>query len=273
MERSLASFAFTISAVMFALLIGSWWMQHTVFNADHTQNTAEAILQDGDIRDRLATVISTWVAPDLGKNQTEVYDLLDQVVLPSRAGAAEAADMVGRVHEVVIGDTDDEQVVVTGAQLVPLVRDQRATDAPDLVLPFETIGTLKTINSILTWTQLVSAALGLLTLIAGVVLRPEPGDVRRALIEFFGAVAISLAVFGYLIPVYALPAIDNRTWVSIAPRLAMSSIELVLGMIAICVALAVVLLVTNRGGNTRRQWSTPLAAHRFGADSGPRWSR
>ena len=49
-------------------------------------------------------------------------------------------------------------------------------------------------------------------MLLGIATRPERRDVLRGLGEFLLAMACSMIVFGYLIPVQLLPAIDNGVW-------------------------------------------------------------
>lgn len=272
MERSLSAIAFTICGVTLSLVIGSWWMQHTVFNPDDTTATAEAILSDPNIRGEFNTLVAGWVAPDVNKDAAQLQSFMEESVLQTRPGAAEAAGIVGRVHRLVIGDSDD-QVVVPGPELIPIVRDERVAETADLLLPYETIGSLRTIDSVLSWTILIGGAIALISLLGGLALRPEGREIKRGVAEFLASLAAAIALYGYAIPVHVLPAIDNRTWVGIAPRLALANLAITIGVTAVCVVGAIALWIASRSAGGRRQWSTPLAAHRYRGGDEPQWSR
>ena len=68
------------------------------------------------------------------------------------------APIIERIHDRIIGNTD-QQVVLTGVELVPIVRDERAVDAPDLTLPIDTIGVLRNFKNVLGWLALVAGAI------------------------------------------------------------------------------------------------------------------
>jgi hypothetical protein len=117
----------------------------------------------------------------------------------------------------------------------------------------------------------ISAGLGLLALALGVIARPDRRDLLRGLGEFALALAASMLVFGYLIPVQFLTAIDNRTWTHAIPRLALRTLPVVLGAAAIFAASGAALVLASRAGGKRRQWSTPLSVARYRGGDNPGW--
>jgi hypothetical protein len=155
--------------------------------------------------------------------------------------------------------------------MIDIVRDQRAADVATITLPIETIGTLNTIRRALGWIMPISGVLGLLLLLLGIFARPERREVVRALGEFCIALALSMLVFGYFLPVQLIPAIDHRTWTKAIPRLAMRTWPVVLGSTAVFAALGAVLILGSLTGGKRRQWSTPLAATRYRGGQNPGW--
>ena len=81
----------------------------------------------------------------------------------------------------------------------------------------------------------------------------------RALGEFGIAIAASLIVFGYIIPVHLVPAIDDSTWTQASPRLALRSVSFVIGAVVVLAAGGVALIIASSGSGRRKQWSTPLS--------------
>ena len=81
-----------------------------------------------------------------------------------------------------------------------------------------------------------------------------------------------MLIFGYLIPVQFLTAIDNRTWTHAIPRLALRTLPVVLGIAIIFAAVGVTLVVMSTGGSKRRQSSTPLSVTRYRGGDNPGWS-
>ena len=258
MERSLAGVLFLVAAVAFSLSAGGWWMQRIAFTPDEATDTTAAILEAPDIRLELNTVITGAAAPTLDQPATELSSMLENVVLSTRAGATVMIPLIRQAHDRIIGLRDDEPITLTGTELIPIVRDQRAAD-------------VSTIRSVLGWMIPISAGLGLLALVLGVFARPDRRDLLRGLGEFSAALAASMLVFGYLIPVQFLTAIDNRTWTHAIPRLALRTLPVVLGSAAIFAAVGIALILASRSGGTRRQWSTPLSVARYRGGDNPGW--
>lgn len=270
MERSVPSMLFLIASVAFSLAFGGWWMQRVTFTPTATRESSAAMLRDADIRSELSTLIGTWTAPVLEQSAADVTKLLDTTVFSSRPGASVMAPIMVRAQRLAIGDTD-EQVEISGEELVAIVRDERAASVDPFILPLETIGTLKTAKSVTTWMILISAVIGLLTFAIGVFARPERRDVLRGLGEFLLAMAVAILLFGYAIPVHFLTALDNRTWAHVAPQLAKRTLPVVLGITAVCVVGGALLLLTASNGSRRRQWSTPLSVTRYRGGDNPGW--
>ncbi len=88
----------------------------------------------------------------------------------------------------------------------------------------------------------------------------------RALGEFGIAIAASLIVFGYIIPVHLVPAIDDSTWIQTSPRLALRSVSFVIGAVVVLAAAGVALIIASSGSGRRKQWSTPLSVGRYRED-------
>jgi hypothetical protein len=95
--------------------------------------------------------------------------------------------------------------------------------------------------------------------------------VLRGLGEFGIAVAASLVVFGYLIPVHLLTALDKQTWTSAIPRLALRTTPVVFGAALTLAVVGVGLIVASMSGGKRRQWSTPLSVARYRGGDNPGW--
>jgi len=261
---------FLVAAVAISIGAGAWWLQRVAFTPDGTRDSAAAILQETDIRVELNALITPTVAPSIDATPSEVSSFLENVVLSTRPGAAEMAPIVKRIQDRIIGNTD-EPVVLTGEDLVPIVRDQRAADAPDVTLPIDTIGVLRNFENVLGWLWIIGGGLGLLALVLGIIARPDRRDVLRGLGEFGVAMACSIVVFGYLIPVHLLTALDNQTWTHAVPRLAARSTPVVFGAAVLFVVAGAALILGSMSGGKRRQWSTPLSVARYRGGDNPGW--
>jgi hypothetical protein len=269
-ERSLSGVFFLVAAVALSIGAGAWWLQRVAFTPDATRDSAAAILHESDIRVDLNQLITGSAAPVIEMDSAALSAMLEDIILTSRPGAAEMAPIIERIHNRVIGNTE-EPVIITGDDMVPIVRDERAADAPDVRLPVQTIGVLDNFRRSLGWIALISSAIGLIALALGIFARPERRDVFRGLGEFGISLAVSVIVFGYLIPVHLLTALDNQTWTHAIPRLAERTIPIVIGATAIFAVAGVALIVASMSGGKRRQWSTPLSVARYRGGENPGW--
>jgi hypothetical protein len=270
MERSLPGMFFLVAAIAISIAAGAWWMQRIVFTPDATRATAAAILEEPDIRLDINSLVSAASGPFLERPISDVSTEVETQVLSTRAGALMMAPIIEQLHQRIIGLRDDP-VEITGLQMIEIVRDQRAADAATVTMPVEPIGTLSNMRSVLSWLMLIGAALGLLMFLLGVVTRPERRDVLRGLGELGVALAVSMLVFGYFLPVHMMTAIDNQTWTHAIPRLAMRTLPVVLGGVAIFAAGGALLILTSASTGKRRQWSTPLSVARYRGGDNPGW--
>jgi hypothetical protein len=272
MERSLAGVLFLVAGIAFSVSAGGWWMQRIVFTPDSTRSTAAAVLREADIRQEIETVVVGATSPVLGADSTALQVMLEEQVLTSRAGAAMMGPIIEACHDRIIGNRDEQPIVISGAQMVDIVRDQRAAEAAEVTLPVPVIGTLKTTNNVIGWMVPIAAAIGLLVGLLGIFTRPDRRDVLRGLGEFGLAMAASLIVFGYLIPVQLLTAIDNGMWTHAIPRLALRTVPVLLGAVIIFALVGAALILASTSGGKRRQFSTPLSVTRYRGGDNPGWS-
>jgi len=271
MERSLAGMLFLVAAVAFSIAAGAWWMQRIVFTPDATRATAEAMLSNPDIRQEINTVVTGATADVLGVSTPELGTYLETQILSTPAGAAMMGPIMEGAHNRVIGKRD-VSIRINGNQMVEIVRDQRVSEIPPAILPIPVVGTLSTTRVALTWIMIVAAAIGAIALVCGLITRPERRDVLRGLGEFCLAMGASMILFGYLMPVHMITAIDNSTWAQIAPHLALRVLPVVLGATALFGVCGVALLLASTSGGPRRQFSTPLSVARYRGGDNPGWS-
>lgn len=271
MERSLGATFLLIASVAFALAFGAWWLDRVAFTPDATVDTAAAILEDPDIRQELIGLIAPLTAPRLDTNASDLAAMLETKVLTNRLGAREIAPILEQAHEVIIGDHADP-IRITGEQLIPIVRDQRAADVDPFTLPIERIGTLATFDSMGKWIMLGGSALGVVMLALGLFTRPERRELLNGLGELLIAFAAAILLFGYAIPVHLFTAIDNRTWTGAIPPLAERTLPVVLGAAAVLTVGGAFLILTARSGaGSRKQWSTPVSMGRYRGGDNPGW--
>lgn len=267
---------FLVAAVALGLAAGAWWLQRIVFTPDSTRQTAAAILQEYDLRQDIITVVVGASVPytsseDPIKTTEYLSGVLEHEVLTSRPGAAVMGPIIEQAHQRIIGNRD-EQIRITGPQMVEIVRDQRVAGAQPVLLPVPQVGTLMTTRAALSWIMPISAVIGVIFLLLGILTRPERRDILRGIGELCLSLAASMVVFGYLIPVHLITAVDNSTWAHVAPRLALRTAPVVAGIAVILAVCGAALLLAARSGGGRRQWSTPLAVGRYqSGGSNPGW--
>lgn len=262
---------FLVAAVAISVAAGAWWMQRIAFTPDGTREAAAAVLEDADIRVELNTLIVGATAPVIEANPAELGSMLENVVFTSRPGAVVMAPIIERIHRRIIGE-DDERVVLTGADMVPVVRDERAYEAEPVTLPIDQIGVLRNFDGALGWIWIIFGGLGAIALLLAILARPDRRDLRRFLGEFGLALAASLLLFGYLIPVHLLTALDNQTWTQAIPQITGRTVPLLFGsVVVLAVGGAALVLSASVGGGRRRQTSTPLAAARYRGGDNPGW--
>jgi hypothetical protein len=271
MERSLAGVLFLVAAIAIGISAGAWWMQRIVFTPDDTRDTAAAILREPDIRQEINSVVTGATAATIGWTVPDLGTYLETEILSTRAGAAMMGPIIEQAHDRIIGNRDDAPIRVTGAQMVEIVRDQSAADVDTVTLPINPIGTLKTTRTVVGWIIPIAGGIGVLALLLGVLTRPERRDVLRGLGELGLALAASMLVFGYLLPVHLLTAIDNSTWTHAMPRLALRTLPVVLGSAAIFALGGLALIMGSSSSGKRRQWSTPLSVARYRGGDNPGW--
>lgn len=271
MERSLGATFLLIASVAFSLALGAWWLDRTAFSPDATVDSAAAILEDPDIRRELIGLIAPLAAPRLDTNSADLEMMLETKVLTNRLGAREMAPILEQAHQVIIGDRNDP-LRITGEQLIPIVRDQRAAEVATFTLPIEQIGTLSTFDSLDGWTMIGGAALGVVMLALGLFTRPERRELINALGELLVACALAILLFGYAIPVHLFAAIDNRTWTGAIAPLALRTFPVVAGSAAVLALGGGFLILTARSGaGSRKQWSTPVSMGRYRGGDNPGW--
>lgn len=266
MRRSLSGVLLLLAGVALSLAVGGWWLQRAVLSPAANADQAEAILDDTEIRRELTAIIADAAAPTLELSANDLAVFIDPIIA-STPGATVMADIVNSAHRHIIGETEDP-VTISGVQLIQIVRDERAVDVPGLplTLPVPKIGTLDLLDTVLRWFVPIMAALGALILLLALVTRPDRSELVRALGEFGIAIAASLIVLGYIIPVHLVPAIDGSTWTQASPRLALRSVSFVIGAALVLAAAGVALIVMSSGSGHRKQWSTPLSVSRYRDD-------
>lgn len=269
MRRSPGGLLLLIAGVFIALAVGSLWLQRVAFTPSTSSAVARAVIADEGIRDQVATIIASADGPVLGFSPERLREYVIEISrIPD--GAALMTRFLHDGHAVLIGESDGP-VTITAAEQVSIVRDELVGEVDSLTLPVREVGSVAFLNTWLGWFALGCAGLAVITLIAGVLLRPERGEGTFAVGATLAATGISVFVFGFVVPFFVLPAFSDDAWIGIFARLAVHrrNVTILLSILAIGLAAVVVFGTSSR--RERRQHSTPLNVARYRDDRS--WSR
>lgn len=257
------------AAVLVALSIGVSWLRHVAFSPSNDSNVTYSILGDEEIRGQVATIIAGADAPILSQSPAQLREFIEKIArIPE--GAALMSEFVGNSHGRVIG-TFDRRVVITAQEQVNIVRNELVGEANPLTLPVQRVSSMAFLHDWLGRIAIGVLALAVLTTIAGVFLRPERGEGTFALGALFAATAVSLLLFGYLVPLLLLPSFSDDPWMGVFPRLANHDRNLTLLLAAVSLVVAALIVFGTSSRRERRQHSTPLNVGRYRDDRS--WSR
>ncbi|MGA9278114.1 hypothetical protein [Ilumatobacter sp.] len=268
MRRSLGGLILLVSAGFFALAISTFWLGRVAFSPEVNTESTYAILGDEDIQQQISSVVSGADAQELGLSPADLKVLVNQVTR-IRDGATEMRVFTAAAHERLIGDRD-EAVVITPAEQVQITRTERAAVLPAITLPVERVAAFDVLSSITSWAALVSIGIAVVTLLFGLILRPERGEFSYAFGTGCIATGVGLIISGYLVPTFVFPLISDDIWVGVFPSLATHRMPLTFGAAFTLIVLGAAAMLFTGGGRQRRQRSTPLAATRYREQQ--RWS-
>jgi hypothetical protein len=153
--------------------------------------------------------------------------------------------------------------------MVQLVRNEAVGDIPSITLPVPQVSALDTIRRILRWTIPFSLLFAVGFFVIGFMLHPN----RAALVHSLGygmvLLALLIAVLGYIVPRFALPALSDNIWADVSARLANDSLPLLVGLAIVIGGGGLMLLVGNGLLRRRRRWNAPVSTYRYREDR--RW--
>jgi hypothetical protein len=267
-HRSTAGLILLVSGALFAIAISTFWMDRVAFTPTADTESTHAILQDEDIARQIAVLVASADAPELSRSPSE---LRDEII-----GYTETLDMAAEMqtfttaaHARVIGDRS-APVEIVATEQVQIVRNERVALLPPLRLPVERVGPLAIIASFTNWTWMITFGLAVLSLLIGLILRPERGEFSYAFSVGTVTTGALLVLFGYLIPAFVLASVSTDVWVGVLPQLATHRRGSTLVAGAAFTLVGVLAMFATNGARRRRQSSTPLSVGRFREQQ--RWS-
>lgn len=260
-RRSLASLFFVAAAAAFSISAAAWWLENTVFDPEASSDVADAVLEDAGIRRQIATVIADHTANRLNLPSREIRAVVEQYAQTSQGGDI-MAEVVADAQARLIG-IRDEPVRISPNQLVRITRDERVAILPAVTLPVEEVRPVSIVRESTEWLIPIAAAIGAVAFLIGLVAHPARADAIfgiGALLVFVGLMAV---LFGYVVPVALVPALNDSTWTAALPLIAKAnSVRLFVGA-ALLAGAGTFLVVGSTVLKRRRQWRSPVTPARY----------
>lgn len=270
MRRGLAGLLFFIAALCLALAAGGWCLQRVAFDTSTSGELADVVMRDEAIRSEVATIIAGAAGPALGVPASDLRPLVEQYVQsddPEIRAALE--EIVTQSHARLIGERA-EPVQITGTQIVPIVRDQRAAALSPITLPVEEVGVLSAIGAGLGWFVSGMAIAGVLAALAGLVTHPRRSDAITGIGLFLILGAAVAVLLGFVVPVFLIPMFDAGAWVGVIPAVARQSMPIVISVALVLAVAGLALLLLSAASRRRRTWRSPVTLSRY--QDQRRWS-
>ena len=254
-----------VAGVLVAVAISAFWLERVAFSPSSDDSVAAAVLDNDDIRNELATLIASNDAPVLEVSSTQLKEFIEQIALLD-AGAALMSDVVQKAHATVIGER-----IRPPAEQVQIVRDERVANESGIVVPVQEVTVLSALNASIGWVWKVSAGLGGLLFLVGLILRPEPGERTLALSLSLLALGLLFPFFGWFVPFAILPNVSDDTWTAVFAELANDRLFVTILVSVLSIVAAALVFMRTTGSRQRRQSSTPLSMGRYREQQ--HWSR
>jgi hypothetical protein len=273
MRRTLASLLFGLAYACASLTVSGFLLQRTAFDPDTSANAAEAILGDGAIKrelvDALATAAVAQVAGGDPAVEATLRGNLDAVAsLPE--GQRLLAGVIHDAHARMIG-AQEGPVQVTGPELVPLLRDERAAGLPAVTIPVPVIAPLDMMRLTLRWMLPIVAVLTVVMVLLGFAAHPERSAVLRGLSLGCVLLAVLTALLGYAVPKFGIPLLSDSAWVRVPARMADESVPILVAIELLLIGAAAALFAGSGMMRRRDRWRAPMRPRQYTEDR--RWSQ
>lgn len=275
-RRTLAGLLFGLAYACASLAIAGFLLQRSAFDPGNSADATDVILGDPELKTALVDFISDSVITQLNGPE-QLNGSVDPATIRANvtavAGLPEGqkllAGIIHDAHAHMIGD-QKEPVTITGAQLVPIVRDERAATLPTLTLPVPEVTSLVIANHTLDWLLPIALIGTLAFAFLGFTAHPERSALLHSLALGLLLLALLALILGYLVPKFLVPALNDSVWTHIPARLADDSLPLLIGLELMLVGSALALLAGTGMMRRRRRWSTPVNTYRYSEER--RWS-
>lgn len=253
MRRALAGILMTVAQLALGFALVGWWLNHTAFNPDITEDIAGAVLSNPDVNDQLVRIISANVSAGLAEAGAPIdADTIDSVVRQqthTAGGIALLEDLVTQAHRRVIGEST-APVTITTQQLVGMF-GSAAENLDPVEIPVPVVTPVSWLDRTLESTVPMALTIAIVAGVLSFLVDSDKAASLRGLGIGLLLVAGVLMVLGYLVPVYVVPNTTSSPWVEVVPQIARDHLQL-LGGIALLTVGAGLAALTGAATLNRR---------------------
>jgi hypothetical protein len=250
-----------------SIAISGWLLQRSAFDPGRTGDLADVVLQDNRIKTQITNTIADAAADQRGLDKAATRQTV-AAVASTPQGAEFLSKVLHDAHARLIGQLKGP-VRITGQQMVLLVRNQVVGDIPSITLPVPRVSALNTIRNILRWTIPFGALFAIGFFVIGFMLHPNRAALMHSLGYGMVLLALLIAILGYIVPRFALPALSDSIWADVPAHLANDSLPLLVGLVIVLGGGGFMLLVGTGLLRRRRRWNAPVSTYRYREDR--RW--
>jgi formate hydrogenlyase subunit 3/multisubunit Na+/H+ antiporter MnhD subunit len=122
----------------------------------------------------------------------------------------------------------------------------------------------------LKWILPITAIATLALVVLGLAAHPERGALFKSLGLGLLLLAVMVALLGYVVPKWVIPALSDSPWAGVPAALADDSLAMLVGLELLLVGAALALLAGTGAMRRRQRWSTPVSTYRYQDER--RWS-
>jgi hypothetical protein len=251
--------------------VGGWLLQRTAFDPGRTSDAAKTVLSDSAIRAQVVNLIADRAAPEISSAtgvpitsaavSTQINGLLSNPTT-SAAMAKQMATILHDAHARLIGE-QKTPVIITPEQVRDIVRTDAVLTMAPIELPVPEVGALSVARHVLVWLVPIAAIAALVFGIVGLTAHPDRSALMRSLGFGLLLLAVLITVLGYLVPRYAVEALNKSPWARVPGRLAADNLPLILGIDLVLAGGGVALLASSGLIRRRRRWSSPVNTYRY----------
>jgi LPXTG-motif cell wall-anchored protein len=267
MRTWVAGLIFGLAYLCAGATFAGWLLQRTAFDPGRTQRLAPVVLDNKAIREQIVTTIANSTAAQLGMPADQAHDLVAQVAT-TPGGAALFGQLLHDSHARLIG-TQSAKPQITGQELVEVTRHEAAAGVT-VTLDVPKVHLLDLMRRVLRW-LLPAVAIGTAVfLLLAIVVHPDRMALARGVGFGLLLLAILGAVFGYLVPRFALPTLSDSPWADVPAIIADDGLPALVAVEVALVIAGLALLGIAGVVRRRRRWNHPTTRYRYSEER--RWS-